>query len=633
MKKITLERLIYKNYLKTSLASIFLIGLVLTIIYFSVNNNMIKKNINFILKEIKNNTYQLINEKTMLIEKKISEIESLTKALQTQHENFFKNPQKYNLMKKPKFDFAKNGTYYKVDNNGGSSVFVSKDTKIDDALKNELIETEIFDLTFKTLVDHDKDIVAIYYNSSKNYNRYFPFLEDVYNVFPPDIKMKNYNFYYLANEKYNKERKVVFTDVYLDPAKQGWLISAIVPIYNENKLEGVTGIDITVDDFINSFLDNNLPYDGKSFIMDNSGKIIAMPKEIKEIFNIRDISKYEYKLNEKIKHTIYRSDEFSIFNYPDRKVVNTFENIIENKSYNHDIKIDDKEYLLFTNKMKNTSWRIISLIDKDKVLKEVHELELYYKKLGLLIIFTIILFYVGFFFFLQYKARKFVKLINVPLLKIIDITKNLGTNKNIKSLESCGIFEIDKVNNNFNTLVNELDYRTNKLIEEETKRVYQEKLANTDPLTGSFNRRYLNEFSIEYLRIIKRENKNLSLLMVDIDDFKNINDTFGHETGDKVIKQLVSIIKDVVRENDLIVRFGGDEFLILLPNTNLINARLVGQKIADHIDKYNKDKEFNFTISMGVSMFNKQDNSIEDMISRADSALYEAKKIGKNCIV
>jgi diguanylate cyclase (GGDEF)-like protein len=633
MKKITLERLIYKNYLKTSLASIFLIGLVLTIIYFSVNNNMIKKNINFILKEIKNNTYQLINEKTMLIEKKISEIESLTKALQTQHENFFKNPQKYNLMKKPKFDFAKNGTYYKVDNNGGSSVFVSKDTKIDDALKNELIETEIFDLTFKTLVDHDKDIVAIYYNSSKNYNRYFPFLEDVYNVFPPDMKMKNYNFYYLANEKYNKERKVVFTDVYLDPAKQGWLISAIVPIYNENKLEGVTGIDITVDDFINSFLDNNLPYDGKSFIMDNSGKIIAMPKEIKEIFNIRDISKYEYKLNEKIKHTIYRSDEFSIFNYPDRKVVNTFENIIENKSYNHDIKIDDKEYLLFTNKMKNTSWRIISLIDKDKVLKEVHELELYYKKLGLLIIVTIILFYVGFFFFLQYKARKFVKLINVPLLKIIDITKNLGTNKNIKSLESCGIFEIDKVNNNFNTLVNELDYRTNKLIEEETKRAYQEKLANTDPLTGSFNRRYLNEFSIEYLRIIKRENKNLSLLMVDIDDFKNINDTFGHETGDKVIKQLVSIIKDVVRENDLIVRFGGDEFLILLPNTNLINARLVGQKIADHIDKYNKDKEFNFTISMGVSMFNKQDNSIEDMISRADNALYEAKKIGKNCIV
>ena len=633
MKKITLERLIYKNYLKTSLASIFLIGLVLTIIYFSVNNNMIKKNINFILKEIKNNTYQLINEKTILIEKKISEIESLTKALQTQHENFFKNPQKYNLMKKPKFDFAKNGTYYKVDNNGGSSVFVSKDTKIDDALKNELIETEIFDLTFKTLVDHDKDIVAIYYNSSKNYNRYFPFLEDVYNVFPPDMKMKNYNFYYLANEKYNKERKVVFTDVYLDPAKQGWLISAIVPIYNENKLEGVTGIDITVDDFINSFLDNNLPYDGKSFIMDNSGKIIAMPKEIKEIFNIRDISKYEYKLNEKIKHTIYRSDEFSIFNYPDRKVVNTFENIIENKSYNHDIKIDDKEYLLFTNKMKNTSWRIISLIDKDKVLKEVHELELYYKKLGLLIIVTIILFYVGFFFFLQYKARKFVKLINVPLLKIIDITKNLGTNKNIKSLESCGIFEIDKVNNNFNTLVNELDYRTNKLIEEETKRVYQEKLANTDSLTGSFNRRYLNEFSIEYLRIIKRENKNLSLLMVDIDDFKNINDTFGHETGDKVIKQLVSIIKDVVRENDLIVRFGGDEFLILLPNTNLINARLVGQKIADHIDKYNKDKEFNFTISMGVSMFNKQDNSIEDMISRADNALYEAKKIGKNCIV
>ena len=283
MTKITLERLIYKNYLKTSLTSIFFIERVLAAIYFIVNNKLIEKSTDFILRDLKENTYKLVDEKTKSIDKKLSEIELVAKILQEEHQHFFQYPHINNKLEKPLFQYAENGMYYKISDNGGSSVVVSKETKIDEDLKKELINSEFFDSTFKTLVKHDENIVAVYYNSHKNYCRYYPFLENSYNTFPSDINMSVYNFYYEADEKHNPNKNVVITDIYLDPAQKGWMLSVIAPIYNQNKLEGVTGIDITLKKFIDSFLNIELPFNGKSFVINGNGKIVAMSKEIEKI--------------------------------------------------------------------------------------------------------------------------------------------------------------------------------------------------------------------------------------------------------------------------------------------------------------------------------------------------------------
>lgn len=633
MGKITLENLIYKNYLKTSLASILFIELVLVIVYFTVNNNLINKSMSFILTDLKENTYKLVSEKTKSIDRKLTEVELLAKILQKEHQNFFQYPQNYNQLDKPLFQYAPNEMYYKTNNNGGSAVVVSKDTIIDDKLKKELINSESFDLTFKTLVDHDENIVAVYFNSHKNYSRYYPFMENFYDVFPANIDMQVYNFYYEANEKNNPNKNVVMTEVYLDPAHKGWMLSMIVPIYNQNKLEGVTGIDITLKKFIDSYLNIDLPFNGKSFIINDSGKIIAMSKEIEKILDIKELEEYVYKKDEKINETINKSNKFNILDYKDEEIANNFRNIIENKKYSHKIRINNKNYLLFTNKMQKTSWYVISLINEDEVLEEVRNLKNYYDNLGYVIILTIFLFYAIFFFFLQIKAKKFVSQINNPLVEIINLTKNIGKSKNTKSLKTCGISEIDELSNNFNDLISELNQRTNHLIVEETKRMYQEKLANTDTLTGAYNRRYLKEFSTDYLKIIKREKKDLSLLIIDLDDFKKINDTFGHEIGDNVLVKFVELIRKTIRENDLIVRFGGDEFILLLPNTNIENAKLLGNKIINKINEHSMKSEVKFSISIGVSSYCEKDISVENLISRADKSLYEAKKKGKNCVV
>ena len=158
-------------------------------------------------------------------------------------------------------------------------------------------------------------------------------------------------------------------------------------------------------------------------------------------------------------------------------------------------------------------------------------------------------------------------------------------------------------------------------------------MANTDALTGTYNRRYLNEFFTDYLKILKREKNDFSLLIADLDDFKKINDTYGHEGGDKVLIEFSKIVRDTIRKSDFIVRLGGDEFIILLPNTNSNSAKILGNKIINNIKEYNKLSKINFSVSIGISSYEENDLDINDIISRADKLLYEAKRLGKNCLV
>ncbi|MBF0264913.1 MAG: GGDEF domain-containing protein [Gammaproteobacteria bacterium] len=166
-------------------------------------------------------------------------------------------------------------------------------------------------------------------------------------------------------------------------------------------------------------------------------------------------------------------------------------------------------------------------------------------------------------------------------------------------------------------------------------------LASTDPMTGLYNRRYFKDVSEHIFNISKRENKSLSVLMLDIDKFKRINDTFGHQKGDEVIMLLASILQKHARKSDIISRFGGEEFLILLPETAIDGANTIAEKIRTNIRtldievEVEKDKieviSITFTVSAGVSTINfNQDLNIEAAINRADKALYQAKESGRN---
>ncbi|MGB3751075.1 MAG: diguanylate cyclase [Arcobacteraceae bacterium] len=161
-------------------------------------------------------------------------------------------------------------------------------------------------------------------------------------------------------------------------------------------------------------------------------------------------------------------------------------------------------------------------------------------------------------------------------------------------------------------------------------------MSHRDPLTQIFNRRYFAEQS-EKIKSYSQRNNNIpfSLITLDIDKFKNINDTYGHMVGDDVIIKVAQVIESEVRNSDIVARFGGEEFVMLLQDCDLENAYKVAEKtrlaIQNALVITHKNKEVKFTVSLGVAQFGEEDNNnIENTLSRADDALYKAKDGGRN---
>ncbi len=157
-----------------------------------------------------------------------------------------------------------------------------------------------------------------------------------------------------------------------------------------------------------------------------------------------------------------------------------------------------------------------------------------------------------------------------------------------------------------------------------------EGMANVDPLTGAYNRRYLYTVSEKIIPLIKRERRRLSLAMIDIDRFKDINDTYGHDRGDEVLKILVEKVTDSIRESDVFIRYGGEEFVLLFPNTTLQQALVISEKVRKVIDSSPGVHDVRFTVSVGVTEFINGSDNIDSALKRADIALYKAKNSGRN---
>ncbi|GLO62204.1 hypothetical protein MACH09_27120 [Vibrio sp. MACH09] len=162
------------------------------------------------------------------------------------------------------------------------------------------------------------------------------------------------------------------------------------------------------------------------------------------------------------------------------------------------------------------------------------------------------------------------------------------------------------------------------------KQIYHSSI--TDELTGLYNRKGLRKLIPRFIH--KEHESNISILLADIDHFKVINDTFGHDYGDKVIKHFGEILIKSCRENDVCFRYGGEEFIVILPNTNEAQA----MQIADRIKVYTKSRSEaelssgQYTVSIGLTKAQNSDDW-SSLVNRADNALYDAKTKGRDCIV
>lgn len=208
--------------------------------------------------------------------------------------------------------------------------------------------------------------------------------------------------------------------------------------------------------------------------------------------------------------------------------------------------------------------------------------------------------------------------------------------------------EISELANQFTMLTREIIYHI-KMIENEkkllesrvtsrTKELQElndelEILASTDHLTNLSNRAYLeNILKQEFLRFASEEKRVFSIILIDVDHFKSINDTYGHDIGDTILVKLANILESNVRESDTVGRWGGEEFIIICVDTNLNKSEKIAEKLRIIIEKFNFSNDMKITCSFGIA-YSLLSDDVESLFKRADLGLYKAKDSGRNCIV
>ena len=182
------------------------------------------------------------------------------------------------------------------------------------------------------------------------------------------------------------------------------------------------------------------------------------------------------------------------------------------------------------------------------------------------------------------------------------------------------------------TMAQELEALITQLKSEKDK---LEELAYTDPLTGLSNRRFFLEEMKRVIETARRYREPLSIMMLDVDNFKRINDEYGHDVGDMILKQLAEVIRKNTRSSDIAARFGGEEFIVALPKTDERGALMVAERIRQEFKKSKVQvdgKEIGTTVSIGIASF-EEGYDLDRLIKEADEALYEAKRTGKDKVV
>jgi diguanylate cyclase (GGDEF)-like protein len=161
--------------------------------------------------------------------------------------------------------------------------------------------------------------------------------------------------------------------------------------------------------------------------------------------------------------------------------------------------------------------------------------------------------------------------------------------------------------------------------------------ANIDVLTGLYNRRFLEDSAPKLFAIARRRQQPVGMIMIDLDHFKSFNDIFGHETGDRILRQFAKTVTVSMRETNLAARYGGEEFIVILPDTSTKSSTLVAERIRKSVMAMvvpsNAEKPLpQLTVSIGVAAFPEHGHTLEELIQASDKALYESKRSGRNCV-
>lgn len=431
-----------------------------------------------------------------------------------------------------------------------------------------------------------------------------------------DLSKANFNWYTEATQTKSKYLINLDNDEYTDEV----FVWVNTPVRNNNRVLGLAGTGFPVTDFLGKYALDDAKK-SVNMVVDDKGSILIRNGEF--FLDRFSVNKKHLKSRKKLESTIGDKNQY-------QRLLQIFDDLKIDHSQSAAIALefDGGYWLAGISYLPELGWYNFSLLNIESLVNN----EALETSFTIFLISTFTLIVLGLFL----VDKTILSRVRVLHQKVDRSYQHKG--QKILVLEGDELTQLgcafDNMSNTLHASMTELESKVSErtqLLKE--KNLQLAELALTDPLTGLLNRRgMVDRFTIEIERG-KRENSSVGVAMIDIDDFKKVNDRYGHDVGDVVIRSCGETIADSCRATDVAARWGGEEFLIVVPNATAailesILVRLLGEVRKCRINT--KQGELKYTVSVGVSIMNPITTDMVKMVSVADDALYYVKKAGKD---
>ena len=420
---------------------------------------------------------------------------------------------------------------------------------------------------------------------------------------------------------YNDGKGRVFLDDRgFDASVEGYVLGVVIPIMDKNEIIGIMKCNVNIigllTDVVHEF---SLRHTSKMKIVRTGGLIVAE----------RDVPPLSTQVNkvivESLRQKVSGTTSISENNVNQLVAFSPIQITMGSEQFGFG---GSKESIDHIKGNKGEGWHVVISLSEEDASKTIHETTRAIIIIG--IIFTLLTAVVALFFG-KWIAR--------PIVKLAITAQAIGEGLLETRAEVSLKDEIGSLAKSLNKMAKNLQETMtsrNELISEVERRKEVENklrlLSTTDELTGAYNRRAFNDSLHTNISRAKRYSESLSMIMLDIDRFKNINDSYGHDVGDIALKGLVRVVSESIRQEDILARWGGEEFTLLLPQTGKDSALQQAERLREKISAHAFPKIDHLTVSIGLTEF-QNDDTISSFLKRVDNALYQAKERGRNIVI
>lgn len=420
-KTIPLIKWIWRSYLKTALIPLVLVEFVFINIYFLSNNWSMHEMIDLTKTETNESLTQIATLESSVIQEQLAGITHTTQMYANQTAIALEAEVELSPEDNNRLAYNDEGVFYTTVDTGGAAVFYSGYVPIGEAEREKVAKVLQTEELMKSIQHSYPLIASLYLNTHDSLNVIYPYF-DVITQYAPHMDIPTYNFYYEADAAHNPTRATTWTDVYLDPAGHGWMASCIAPVYHQDFLEGVVGIDVTVSTITEHVLDMSIPWAGYGILVGDDGTILALPEKGEGDWGLSELTDHSY--SEAIFEDTFKPEQFNLYK---RENLSTFtEQLGNHKSGLSTIMLNGDPKVVSWNTIEETGWKLILIVSEHNIYESINQTADHLNYIGTLMVVGLIIFYLTFFVILFHRARKLSLHISQPLLTINSMVHNIG---------------------------------------------------------------------------------------------------------------------------------------------------------------------------------------------------------------